>query len=95
MNNYYLIILILLSGVLWLKFRVKTIKPYHLFILMMFCLVNLKTFVPSLAASKQMGASLILSTLFGYYDIGYKRKMMELWRYLIIPFGYGIYLIAI
>jgi hypothetical protein len=95
MNNHSLIISILLLGVLWLKFRVKIIKPHHLFILLMFCLVNLKTFIPSLSLSKQMGSLLILSTLFGYYDIGNKRKMMDLWRYLIIPFGYGIYLIAI
>lgn len=95
MSDHYLLIAAFILGVIWLKTRVKKIQPYHIFLLILFGLVNLRTFFPDLPSSKQMGAILIFTAIFGYYDCGYTQKMRSVWRYLLIPLGYGLYLVIV
>ena len=89
-ENYKPIVFITIALIIY-ALKARKIKPYVL--LGGFMAITLQISSTLLTSFQKAGVILILTSLVGIYDLTYLQKVKAAWRYLLVPFIYGLYLI--
>jgi hypothetical protein len=84
-----LFLVIYFSCLIYFLFFAKKKKPYLIMGILFAIIFSQKFFV--LTRDEKCGLTLMLSALFGFYDLQVLQKVKGVWRYMIAPFLFGFY----